>query len=115
MVFDRCRLALKPDESSLARYVARKTEGGWTVAYGRFNEKRDRFLIVYEAVQGATPKEFRTKKYGPPKEDAGFYFFGARAIETALADFKGADRPYNVAVLPTKANQMYVYVVPAQT
>ncbi|HVG32063.1 MAG TPA: hypothetical protein VM911_03255 [Pyrinomonadaceae bacterium] len=108
-------MALKPDESSVTRYVANKTDSGWTVAYGRLNEKRDRFLIVYEATQGATPKEFATKKYSPPKEDTGFYLLAAKAIETALADFKGADRPYNVAVLPTKANQMYVYVVPAQT
>jgi hypothetical protein len=32
-----------------------------------------------------------------------------------LADFKGTARPYNVAVLPADSNQIYVYVVPAQT
>lgn len=107
--------AMKPAEGTLARYVAKKTDSGWTVAYGRFNEKQDKFLIVYEATQGAIPKEFKTKKFDPPKEDAGFYFFAARAIESSLAAFKGEDRPYNVAVLPTKSNQMYVYIVPAQT
>src|SRR3712207_7392288 len=53
-------------------------------SFGRFNEKRDKFLIVYEANQGASPKVFTVKKYDPPKEDAGFYFSAAQAIETAL-------------------------------
>lgn len=108
-------LAMKPAEGSVARYIAKKTESGWAVAFGRFNEKRDRFLIVYEANQGASPKEFSVKRYDTPKEDAGFYFSAAKAIETALADFRGENRPYNVAVLPAKSGQMYVYVVPAQT
>lgn len=107
--------ALKPEEGSFTRYIAQKSSNGWTVMYGRFNEKRDKFLITYEANQGATPKEFTVKKYDQPKEDTGFYFSAAKAIETALADFRGEKRPYNVAVLPTKLNQMYVYVVPAQT
>ena len=108
-------LAMKPAEGSVARYIAKKTENGWAVAFGRFNEKRDKFLIVYEANQGAGSKEFTVKKYDPPKEDTGFYFSAAKAIETALADFRGENRPYNVAVLPAKSDQIYVYVVPAQT
>ena len=108
-------LAMKPGEGSVARYIAKKTDSGWAVAFGRFNEKRDRFLIVYEATQGTNPREFTVKKYDPPKEDTGFYLSAAKAIETALADFRGENRPYNVAVLPAKSNQIYVYVVPAQT
>lgn len=108
-------MALSPPEGSVARYIARKTEAVWTVAFGRFNEKRDRFLVVYEATQGATPAEFKVQKHDPPKEDADFYLTAARAIDAALADFRGADRPYNVAALPSKSGQVYVYVVPAQT
>lgn len=108
-------LAMKPAEGSVARYIAKKTDNKWTVVFGRFNEQRDRFLIVYEANQGANPKEFNVKKYDVPKEDAGFYLSAAKAIETALADFRGESRPYNVAIFPAKSNQMYVYVVPAQT
>ena len=108
-------LAMKPAEGSVARYIAKRTDSGWAVAFGRFNEKRDKFLVAYEAHQGANPKEFTVKKYDPPKEDAGFYFSAARAIETASADFRGENRPYNVAVLPAKSNQIYAYVVPAQT
>src|SRR5215475_14371183 len=59
-------LAMKPTEGSVARYLAKKTDKGWVVAFGRLNEKRDRFLIVYEANQGAGPKEFTVKKYDTP-------------------------------------------------
>jgi hypothetical protein len=108
-------IAMKPAEGSVARYLAKKTDKGWIVAFGRLNEQRDKFLIVYEAGQGGNPKEFSVKKYGAPKEDTEFYFSAAKAIETALAEFTGANRPYNVAVLPAKSGQLYVYVIPAQT
>lgn len=108
-------LALKPAEGSVARYIARRTDAGWTVVFGRFNDKRDKFLIVYEANQGANPREFKVKKHEPAKEVTDFYFYAAQAIDTALADFRGQNRPYNVAALPTKSDQIYVYVVPAPT
>ena len=108
-------LALRPAEGSVTRYIAKKTDSGWAVAFGRLNEKRDKFLIVYEATQGASPEEFSVKRYDTPKEDTAFYPAAAKAIEAALADFRGENRPYNVAVLPAKSGQMYVYVVPAQT
>jgi hypothetical protein len=107
-------MAMNPAEGSVARYLAKKTDNGWVVVFGRFNEKRDKFLVVYEASQGASPREFNVKKYETPKEDTGFYLSAAKAIETALADFRGEARPYNIAVLPAKSAQMYVYVVPAQ-
>jgi hypothetical protein len=108
-------MALQPTQGSVTRYIAKRTGDGWTVAFGRLNEARDKFLIAYEAVQGSTPTEFKAAKLGPPGEDAGFFLFAARAIETSLADFKGEARPYNVAVLPAPSDQLYVYVVPAQT
>ncbi len=108
-------IALSPLEGSFVRYIAQKTASGWNVAYGKLNEKRDKFLIAYEAVQGATPKEFKVKKFDTPKEDTGFFLFAARAIDVAIKDFGGTTRPYNVAVLPAKENQLYVYLVPAQT
>jgi hypothetical protein len=108
-------IAMKPPEGSFTRYLAKKNGDRWVVAFGRLNEKHDRFLIVYEATQGATPQEFSGKEFDPPKEDAGFFLGAAKAIDIVLADFKGAARPYNVAVLPAAANELYVYVVPAQT
>jgi hypothetical protein len=109
-------LALKPQKGSFARYIAsRKTDMRWSVAYGRFSDAHDRFLIAFEATQGASPEDFAVEKYDPPREDTGFYFNAAKAIETALRDFQGQNRPYNISVLPAESNQMYVYVVPAQT
>jgi len=108
-------LALKPAEGSVVRYIAKQTGDRWTVAFGRLNEARDKFLIAYEATQGSTPKEFKASSLGPPREDTAFFLFAARAIDTALADFKGEARPYNVAVLPAPSDRLYVYVVPAQT
>lgn len=108
-------LELKPEESNVSRYIARKADSKWTVVFGRQNEKRDRFLIAYEATQGLSPTEFAVKKYQPPKEDTEFYSTAAKAIDVSLADFRGENRPYNVAALPADANQIYVYVLPAQT
>jgi len=108
-------MATKPAEGTVARYIARKIDDKWVVAFGRFNEKRSKFLILYEATQGASPIEFKVKKHQPPVEDSGYYFAAAKAIETALADFRGENRPYNVAALPAKSDQIHVYVIPAAT
>ncbi|HXL79870.1 MAG TPA: hypothetical protein VN951_03255 [Pyrinomonadaceae bacterium] len=108
-------VATKPTEGSVARYIAKKDGATWAVMFGRLNDKRDKFLIAYEATQSANPKEFTVRKNNPSKEDTGFFLSAAKAIETCLADFKGAARPYNVAVLPASSNQIYVYAVPAQT
>ena len=108
-------LALKPAEGSVVRYIAKRTGDRWTVAFGRLNEARDKFLISYEATQGSTQKEFKASSLGPPREDAAFFLFAARAIDTALADFKVEARPYNVAVMPAPSERRSVYVVPAQT
>lgn len=107
--------ALKPEEAKGGRYVARKVDAKWVVAYGRLNETRDKFLITYEATATDTPEQFTVKKYEPLQEDTAFYLSAARAIETALAVFTGEKRPYNAAVLPAKSEQLYVYIYPART
>src|ERR1700740_757989 len=40
--------ALKPPAGSVGRYIAKKKENSWVVAFGRMNEKGDGFLVVYE-------------------------------------------------------------------
>src|SRR5947208_9224578 len=45
-------VAKKPKAGSVARYIARKTDKGWTVAFGKLGAERDRFLVAYEATQG---------------------------------------------------------------
>lgn len=108
-------LALKPTKGSIGRYIAKRTENGWVVVFGRVNEKGDAFLVVYEATQGATPQEFTVKTYDPPREDAGFYLNAEKAIETVLKDFHREQRPYNMSVIPADRGQMYVYIYPAST
>jgi hypothetical protein len=107
--------ATNPPTQALGRYIARKSDAGWKVAFGHLNDTRDKFLVAYEASQGATLQDFTVKKLDPPQEDTSFYLAAAKAIDTALHDFQGENRPYNVAVLPAPPNQLYVYVMPAQT
>ncbi len=108
-------MAAKPKEGSVVRYIARKGDNGWTVAFGKMNPTGDKFLIAYEAIQGKDPEHFDVKDFATPKEDTGFYLSAARAIDLTLKDFKGQRRPYNVAVLPAEEGQFWVYIVPAPT
>lgn len=108
-------LATNPDKQSAPLYVAKKTDAGWVVAFGQFNDAHDRFLIVYEATEGSNLQQFSVKRLDPPQEDTGFFLFAAKAIATARANFQGEKRPYNAMVLPLDSGQMYVYIVPAQT
>jgi hypothetical protein len=107
--------ATHPPTQALGRYIARKSDAGWKVAFGRLNDTRDKFIVAYEATQGATPQDFTVKKLDPPQEDTSFCLAAAKAIDTALHDSQGQKHAYNVAVLPRQPNQFYVYVVPAQT
>jgi hypothetical protein len=107
--------ATHPPTQSIGRYIARKSDTGWTVAFGHMNDRHNKFLVAFEATQGVTLQEFTVKKLDPPQEDSFFYLAAANAIDTALHDFQGEKRPYNVAVLPAPPNQLYVYVMPAQT
>jgi hypothetical protein len=108
-----------PKRAGVARYIARKTDRGWTVAFGRLDAARDRFLIAYEATQGKEPDHFDVKELDPPREDTGFFRSAAKAIEAGLKDFtahfEGQQRPYNVAVLPADKGRLWVYLVPAPT
>jgi hypothetical protein len=108
-------LATKPAQDAVGGYVAQKTEKGWVVAYGKLSANRDRYLVAYEATQGATPADFDVKKLDPPREDTGYYWKAALALSLARVDFHGENRPYNASVLPADAGQFCVYVVPAQT
>jgi hypothetical protein len=97
------------------RCIARKEDGKWTVVFGKLNEDRSRFGIAYESDEQATLRQFAVRKEPEERQDEGFYLHAARAIELAMQDFGGPIRPYNVAVLPAPADQLYVYLYPAQT
>jgi hypothetical protein len=107
--------ALNPAEGAVGRYIARKTDAGWVVVFGRFNEFKDTFLIVYEATQASGPREFTVKTYDPPQKDTTFFYNAAKAIEISLQNSQLEKRPYNTYVLPLDSGQLYVYVLPAQT
>ena len=51
-------VGLKPAHGVVARNIARKSDGRWVVALGRFNETKDAFLIVDEATQGGSLEQF---------------------------------------------------------
>jgi hypothetical protein len=108
-----------PKEGSVVQYVARKTDKGWIVVFGRMNQAQDKFLIAYEAKQGEKPEQFDVKGFDPPEPETGFFLSAARAMDLALKDFtetfEGENRPYNIAVLPAEKDKFWVYLVPAPT
>jgi hypothetical protein len=108
-------MATHTRKEDLGRYFARKTDAGWEVAFGHLNEGRDAFLVGVLATEGKSLQEFSIQRYDTPQRNTGFYLAAAIGIESALKDFQGANRPYNAAVIPADAGQLYTYFVPAQT
>jgi hypothetical protein len=108
-------LALHPAKGVVGRYIARKTDKGWVVVFGRLNDTKDAFLIAYEAFQGNSPQEFTVKTHEPPKEDTEFFYIAAKAIALSIQNARLERRAYNTYVLPLDSAQLYVYVLPAQT
>ncbi|MGA2964474.1 MAG: hypothetical protein ABSD96_22660 [Candidatus Korobacteraceae bacterium] len=106
--------AMHPIEGRIGRYIARKTETGWVVDFGRLNEAGDKFLVAYEAVQLGSPARFEVRSFNPVQEDAGWNLVAAKAVEMVARDFGGTSRPYNIAVLPADGGSIYVYFYPAQ-
>lgn len=106
---------LKPEKGGTRNYIAKKTDAGWVVVFGRLSDAHDRFLILYQANQGTRPDFFTDKKYDPPLESTDFYFYAAKAFEAALKDLGPVDRPYNAYAIPSETGQLYVYLLPAQT
>ncbi|MGA2170937.1 MAG: hypothetical protein ABSG62_22355 [Terracidiphilus sp.] len=107
-------MAAHPKADPSGRYIAHKTEAGWVVDFGRLNSTGDKFLVTYEATQTGSPTRFEVKGFSPVREDTGWNLAAAKGIETAMKDFGGSDRPYNIAVLPAKRGGLYVYLYPAQ-
>lgn len=108
-------MATHPAKENLGRYIARKTDAGWEVAFGRLSEGRDVFLIAALATRGKAPLDFSVEKFEMLQRDTGYYLYAAKGIENTLKMFQGADQQYNVAVLPAPGNQFYIYFVPAPT
>lgn len=111
--------AKPPQPGSVTGYIARQTDKGWTVAFGRLAGDRATYLVAAEATPGDDPTQFTVAAFDPPKVEAGFLPAAARAIETGVRDFsehfEGEQRPYNAAVLPAEQGKFWVYLVPAPT
>jgi hypothetical protein len=103
------------DEDRVRRYLARKTEAGWTVAFGKLNDAQSAFLVAYETTAAKATGPFHVRTNHPPQEDRNYFLRMARAIDIALAHFGVAGRPYNVAALPARQDEWFVYLVPAPT
>jgi len=108
-------VASHPPKEIMGRYIARKTEGGWEVAFGHLNQAKDAFVIGVMAMPGASPQEFTVKRIEPPQIETGFFLSAARAIDTVAPGFSGASgRTYNASVIPAAGGQLYVYLEPGQ-
>ena len=107
-------MAAHPIEVRIGRYIARKTDAGWVVDFGRLNQTEDKFLVAYETVQVGSPAKFEVRSFDPMKEDTGWNLVAAKAIDTVMRDFGGTSRPYNIAVLSAEREGMHVYLYPAQ-
>jgi hypothetical protein len=108
-------MAAHPKADPAGRYIARKTDAGWVVDFGRLSATGDTFLVVDEATQVVGSAKFQVKTFDAMRKDTGWNLSAAKAIETASGDFGETDRPYNIAVLPAGAGRLYVYLYPAQT
>ncbi|HZC24164.1 MAG TPA: hypothetical protein VE866_12550 [Candidatus Binatia bacterium] len=106
---------MKPEQGAFRYYIAKKTDAGWIVVFGKLDEARDKFLIVYQATQGTRPEYFTAKRYDAPRENSDFFLAAARAFDLALRDLGPVNRPYNTYAIPAENGQLYVYVLPAQT
>lgn len=103
-----------PAEDRLGHYIARKTEAGWVVAFGRLEDTQEKFLLAYEVVEAGNTAQWDIRAFDPPKEDTTWNLAAARGIQIAVKDFGAASRPYNVAVLPAGPDSLFVYLYPAQ-
>jgi hypothetical protein len=98
--------ATHPSEGLIERYIARKTDAGWVVDFGRLNGSGDKFLVAYEAVQTGSSARYEVKRFAPVREDVGWNLSAAKAVELVTKDFGATTRPYNIAVLPGDAGSL---------
>lgn len=72
-------------------------------------------LAAYQARETEHPGVFKATAADPPRETDDSLVAMELALETALKDFSGENRPYNTAVLPAPHSRLYVYIYPGQT
>jgi hypothetical protein len=86
-------LALKPAQGTVGRYIARKTDAGWVVVFGRFSEAKDAFWVVYEATQASSRQQFTVKTYDPPEKDIDFFYRAAGQLKFRYTTLNSKNGP----------------------
>src|SRR5437870_5345743 len=81
--------AARPVEGRVDRYIARQSDAGWVVDFGRLTEAGDKFLLAYEAAQTGKSGQFEVKGFDPVREYTGWNLAAAKGIETAMKDLGG--------------------------
>jgi hypothetical protein len=109
-------VALKPIPGEINASFARVTRSGrWEVVFGRLNAAKDTFYITYRATQTDADSQFTAAKLPTPIADVGVQREMALAFQTAQQDFGRITRPYNAYVIPASGQDLWVYLLPAQT
>jgi hypothetical protein len=107
--------ALHPDTAGLTHYICHQSPSGWIVTFGKWNSTHDKLLVVYEATESSKTGEYKAQAFDPPREASDGLTAKERALELAIGNFKGQERPYNTAILPAPNGNLYVYIYPGQT
>jgi hypothetical protein len=84
--------AKQPKEGSVVRYIARKSDKGWIVAFGRLDGKQEKFLIAYEATQGDKPDVFGVKEMTPVERGHGVLPLGGEGYRHISQGLRGTFR-----------------------
>jgi hypothetical protein len=77
--------AAPPVNGLIERYIARKTDVGWVVDFGRLNGSGDKFLVAYEAVQTDNSAKYEVRSVNPVREDKGWNLAAAKAVANLSA------------------------------
>jgi hypothetical protein len=110
-------MALKPPEASISEYIARKTDVGWVMFFGRMSEDSKTYILVYEVRQNSSGK-YEATKLKKERPDTAFFLYARQALATAREEFNKREhpnRPYNFSIIPASDARWFVYAVPAQT
>lgn len=99
----------------ITHYIARETDTGWIVSFGRLTANADTFLVALEARPVDHAAHYEARAITPPHPDVDFLARAARAIDTSVESLGPVSRPYNAAVLPASNEEWWAYLYPAPT
>jgi hypothetical protein len=108
-------LEIHPGTNGLERYICIKTLKGWKVVFPKWDALHTHLLVAYEADEDPQSGSYKARKLDPPIESIEDLAGMEHALDTAIADFQPAGRPYNTAILPAPNGALYLYLYPGQT